>query len=256
MTPGGLWSDWTGLDGVGKQIAVAGNVDGCLEVFVVGSDGAVWHTWQTAPNNGWSGWVSMGGGAAKRLAVARLAGRVDVLAIRSDDSVWHTAQTVAGAGPWSDWAPLKVRARQIAAAPFGASMGLFTVDAAGHVARVSYTAAAGSVPHPFAPGSQPPARVRHLAVADAVGRQAVVIVDQNGVTWASRYIAEHHGPPVWPAQWTTWGRVADGEPEGRVTRVAACWAGDTLVLAGVCAHGLAWRTIHPSSAALAQWTRV
>jgi hypothetical protein len=32
-----------------------------LEIFARGGDGAVWHNWQTAPNNGWSGWYSLGG---------------------------------------------------------------------------------------------------------------------------------------------------------------------------------------------------
>jgi hypothetical protein len=30
-------------------------------VFARGSSGALYHKWQTAPNNGWSGWASMGG---------------------------------------------------------------------------------------------------------------------------------------------------------------------------------------------------
>ena len=30
-------------------------------IFARGSDGAVWHMWQTAPSNGWSGWYSLGG---------------------------------------------------------------------------------------------------------------------------------------------------------------------------------------------------
>jgi hypothetical protein len=30
-------------------------------VFARGGDGALWHSWQTAPSNGWSGWDSLGG---------------------------------------------------------------------------------------------------------------------------------------------------------------------------------------------------
>ncbi len=36
------------------------NADGRLEVFVRGSDGALNHIWQTAPNNGWSDWETLG----------------------------------------------------------------------------------------------------------------------------------------------------------------------------------------------------
>ena len=42
--------------------------NGAIEVFVEKADGAVWHTWQTAANNGWWGsaagknasWQSLG----------------------------------------------------------------------------------------------------------------------------------------------------------------------------------------------------
>ena len=34
---------------------------GTIQVFARGGDGAVWHMWQTAPNDGWSGWYSLGG---------------------------------------------------------------------------------------------------------------------------------------------------------------------------------------------------
>jgi hypothetical protein len=30
-------------------------------VFVRGTDSALWHIWQTAPNNGWAKWASLGG---------------------------------------------------------------------------------------------------------------------------------------------------------------------------------------------------
>ena len=43
------------------DLAVAQNADGRLEVFARGTDKALWHIWQTAPNNGWSGWASLGG---------------------------------------------------------------------------------------------------------------------------------------------------------------------------------------------------
>lgn len=34
---------------------MAASANGRLEVFTVGGDGALWHIWQTAPNQGWSG---------------------------------------------------------------------------------------------------------------------------------------------------------------------------------------------------------
>jgi hypothetical protein len=61
----GGWGPWTseGSAGVGFHGAAPGlgrSGDGRFELFAVGDDGALWHKWQTAANNGWSGWVSYG----------------------------------------------------------------------------------------------------------------------------------------------------------------------------------------------------
>jgi len=37
------WSDW---NRVADHLSVGTNLDGRLEVFVRGNDGAVWHIWQ------------------------------------------------------------------------------------------------------------------------------------------------------------------------------------------------------------------
>ncbi len=53
-------TDWSSL---GKPTAtiklsptVAQNTDGRLEVFTVGTDGTLWHIWQTIPDKLWSNW--------------------------------------------------------------------------------------------------------------------------------------------------------------------------------------------------------
>ena len=51
------------------DIAVGRNADGRMEVFVRGTDNALWHKWQTTPNGGWSGWVSEGGVLTSDIAV-------------------------------------------------------------------------------------------------------------------------------------------------------------------------------------------
>jgi hypothetical protein len=37
-----------------RQLVIASNADGRLEVFGLAPDDEVWQTWQTAPNNGWN----------------------------------------------------------------------------------------------------------------------------------------------------------------------------------------------------------
>jgi acylphosphatase len=84
------------------MLAVAQNDDGRIEIFARGADGALWHNWQTAPNNGWSGWGSMGGWI-DRLDVSHNAdGRMEVFARGSDAAVWHKWQTAPSNG-WSGW---------------------------------------------------------------------------------------------------------------------------------------------------------
>ena len=59
--PGGPWSAWTSLGGWIEAPVSRYNVDGRLEVFGRGSDGAVWHLAETTPCGGWGAWTSLGG---------------------------------------------------------------------------------------------------------------------------------------------------------------------------------------------------
>ena len=61
----GDWSQWSSREvppavGLVGSPAVAAGAEGRLELFVAGTDGALWHTWQTARNGGWSAWYSHG----------------------------------------------------------------------------------------------------------------------------------------------------------------------------------------------------
>jgi hypothetical protein len=65
-TPNGDWSSWEDLS-VYRQLgvdiaghpAVGSAADGRLEVFACGSDGHLWHLYQTSPNGDWSGWEDL-----------------------------------------------------------------------------------------------------------------------------------------------------------------------------------------------------
>ena len=78
---------------------------GRLEIFARGSDAALWHIWQTAPNNGWSGWASLGGWIDSPVVVNNADGRLEVFVIGSDHALWHNWQTEPNNG-WSGWASL------------------------------------------------------------------------------------------------------------------------------------------------------
>ena len=98
------WSNWASQGGgLTSDIAVGRNADGRLEVFARGTDNAMWHKWQTAPNNGWSGWASRGGVLTSNITVAQNAdGRLEAFVRGTDNALWHNRQTSPG-GSWSGW---------------------------------------------------------------------------------------------------------------------------------------------------------
>jgi hypothetical protein len=112
--PGDDWSGWASRGAppgvfLNSAPAVAAGADGLLEVFIVSQGGTVWHTWQTAPNNGWSGWLSRGTpsgvlfGSDSAPAIARAAdGRLELFIVANDLALWHMGQTAPG-GSWSGW---------------------------------------------------------------------------------------------------------------------------------------------------------
>ena len=88
--------------------AVAQNADGRLEVFLVGINDQLNHTWQSVPGGGWTGsWASRGGvwSLGSNPAIARNAdGRLEVFIVGRTKQLYHTWQTVPGGGWTSSWA--------------------------------------------------------------------------------------------------------------------------------------------------------
>jgi hypothetical protein len=112
-TSGALWytpyggnSTWDSLGGVCTSSPAAvswGSSDFRLDVFVRGTDGALWHKWNTGS---WSDWESLGGQLAPGTgpAVASWsAGRLDVFVQGTDGALWHKWWNSAG---WSGWESL------------------------------------------------------------------------------------------------------------------------------------------------------
>jgi hypothetical protein len=111
----GTWSSWTprgkppGVNNINDPFVVQ-NADGRLEAFVIGSDGALWHVWQTTPNGTWGNWLSSGQPSASirntSLAVSQNHdGRLEAFTIGSDGALWHIWQTTPN-GTWSNWTSL------------------------------------------------------------------------------------------------------------------------------------------------------
>jgi Matrixin/Putative peptidoglycan binding domain/Repeat of unknown function (DUF346) len=95
------WSGWESLGGVlSSGPGVCSWASGRLDIFVRGTDNALWHKWYSG---GWSGWESLGGViTANPSAVSWANGRIDVFVRGSDNALWHKWY----AGGWSGWESL------------------------------------------------------------------------------------------------------------------------------------------------------
>ena len=85
---------------------LAANADGRLDLFITGSDGNVWHAWQTVASNGWSDWYPVrpppGASAAAPDAAPSGDRRLELFVVGGDGNLWHQWQTTASNG-WSEW---------------------------------------------------------------------------------------------------------------------------------------------------------
>lgn len=116
ISPGGDWSTWVSLNQPanvpGDSVPVVGmNADGRLELFMIGSDAALWHTWQTTAGGDWNTtWASLDrpGGTDLQGGLdvgSNTDGRLEVFSGSFDGAIWHIWQTTAN-GTWSPWASL------------------------------------------------------------------------------------------------------------------------------------------------------
>jgi len=94
------------------SVTVGYNEDTRIEIFVLGSDDAIWHRAQpkyTSAGNDWTAWASLGGSFRDGPAVIRtLEGRLYVFSRGSDNEVYFINQLKAngGAEDWGAWQSL------------------------------------------------------------------------------------------------------------------------------------------------------
>ena len=126
-------SQWSGFSSLGTpspgidndlpSAAVGANLDGDghLELFALGSDGALWHNYKDPAKNQWSGWATLGvpgpgpGGGFMALGYPTIGnnqdGRLEVFVLAKDGSLWHIFQQPnpnggPGTNGWSAWGSL------------------------------------------------------------------------------------------------------------------------------------------------------
>jgi hypothetical protein len=90
-----------------QALRISRSPDGRLEVFALGNDGALWHTWQVNPQSGpWSPWYSFGGSFSSNPVVTQNpVVNQQVFIISTDGTLYSQWQSV-NLGEWSGWANL------------------------------------------------------------------------------------------------------------------------------------------------------
>lgn len=85
---------------------------GCLEAFVIDEkDEAVWHSWQTDPDQGWSDWDLLGNPGGSHViwpvALTQLPNSRVLAVVAADGSVWHVSSPQPGPSAfWPAWTSL------------------------------------------------------------------------------------------------------------------------------------------------------
>ena len=100
------WGGWVSLGGqLTSSPSAVVLPSGQIDVYVHGTDGAVWST--TTTNNGasWSNWYQIGGQVAPGTGpgVSGWSGHEDLFVVGTDGALWQKTWTASG---WSGWASL------------------------------------------------------------------------------------------------------------------------------------------------------
>jgi hypothetical protein len=112
------WEDWYSLgappppeNGTSRLPAgaklpkVISNADGSLELFVLGSEGALWHRRQKVPtSNNWYDWHSLKGKLESQPAVEKNKdGSLQVFVRGTDGTLWFRKQSTPNSDQWDNW---------------------------------------------------------------------------------------------------------------------------------------------------------
>jgi hypothetical protein len=156
------WSSWEYLGGPAAAIAngapfVGNNADGRIEVFTTGTDGAIYHIYQTVPSGGWSAWSLLQAPAheVQFLGSGTVANNKDrrfqLFFIGSDGGLWTLAQAVPSGG-WGQVRSLNAPPGQVLSRDQTPASGLngsgnltvFITGTDGNIWHISQTSPGGS----------------------------------------------------------------------------------------------------------------
>jgi peroxiredoxin len=181
---GSGWSGWHSLGGsLTASPAATSPGSGLIDVFVRGTDGALWL--KTTTNNGasWSGWTSLGGQLPNGTGPAACSwgsGRLDVFVQGTDGALWHKWYTGTS---WSGWQSLggALTSSAAATAPGSSTIDVFVRGTDGAVWYKDWNGAAWSGWQAL--GGQIPTGTAPAACSWGSGRVDVFVEGTNGALY-------------------------------------------------------------------------
>jgi hypothetical protein len=83
---------WTAMSQTqAKDVAAMTNADGRVEVFQIGLNGRIYHSWQSVPNGSYAGWVDRGGNWLSLAATRGPSGGWQLFAVGTDRRLYRLA---------------------------------------------------------------------------------------------------------------------------------------------------------------------
>jgi hypothetical protein len=145
------WTGWVdqqgGIQSTGGP-AVVKNLDNTLEVFIPGTTGDVYYSYQLTPGGAWSPWTDMGSssaGIADLHAANNADGSLSVFGIGTNGDIWFASQNAPGVG-WSTWTDLsgeQIQPGFVVGRNLTGQLEVFGVDDSGNVWDNIQTASGG-----------------------------------------------------------------------------------------------------------------
>ena len=145
------WNGWVdqqgGIQSKGGP-AVVKNLDNTLEVFIPGTTGDVYYSYQLIPGGKWSSWIDMGSSSAGMTdlhAANNADGSLSVFGIGNNGDVWFASQNAPGVG-WSNWTDLsgeQIQPGFVVGQNLNGLLEIFGVDDNGNVWDNGQTASGG-----------------------------------------------------------------------------------------------------------------
>lgn len=89
-------------------VTIGINEDDRTELFILGTDHAFYHKYETVQGSDeWSKWLSLGGSFRGGPSVVRSAdGRLEVFGRGADNNIWHKSQRDSNSEEWTEWESL------------------------------------------------------------------------------------------------------------------------------------------------------